>query len=135
METRMGWKTRDYQNNVPFEQGHYRDMSTWLLNNGFLVRDVKQLRNLGYREEGTPVWYDPNVVAWPLQSSEDRDAFDVIFSGYTPEYIQNEISSGQYVENRRNAESVTEMFLMDWMKPWPLRLRPINWLLYHNILK
>ena len=104
-ETRMGWRTRDYQDYVPIEQGHYRDMSTWLLNNGYLVRDVKQLRNLGYRHEGTPVWYDPNVVTWPLQTPEDRDAFDTIFSGFTPEYIQNEITTGQYVENRRNAES------------------------------
>jgi hypothetical protein len=105
-EARMGWRTRDYQNNVPFEQGHYRDMSTWLLDHGYLVRDVKHLRNLGYRHAGTPVWYDPNVVTWPLETKEDQEAFDVIFTGFSPESIQNEITSGHYVENRRNAEDL-----------------------------
>jgi len=103
-EARLGWRTRDYQNYVPLEQKHYRDMSAWLLDRGYVVRDVKQLRNLGYRDDGTPVWYDPNVVSWPSQTQEDKDAFDVIFTGYTPESIGNEIISGQYVENRRNAE-------------------------------
>ena len=109
-DVRMGWRTRDYQNYVPVEQQHYRDMSNWLLENGYLVRDVKQLRNLGYRDAGTPVWYDPNVVTWPLETKEDQEAFDVIFTGFSPESIQNEITSGQYVENRRNAEEVG----IDW---------------------
>lgn len=105
-DVRMGWRTRDYQNYVPEEQKHYREMSNWLLNNGYLVRDVKHLRNLGYRHAGTPVWYDPNVVSWPLETTADQEAFDVIFTGFSPESIQNEITSGQYVENRRNAEDL-----------------------------
>jgi hypothetical protein len=105
LDQRAGWRTRDYQNYVPIEQQHYRDMSRWLLDRGWIVRDVKQLRNLGYRDNGTPVWFDPNVVSWPSQTQEDKDAFGVIFSGFTPESIGNEITSGQYVENRRNAES------------------------------
>ena len=107
-DVRMGWRTRDYQSYVPEEQKHYREMSNWLLNMGYLVRDVKQLRNLGYRHAGTPVWYDPNVVTWPLETKEDQEAFDVIFTGFSPESIQNEIASGQYVENRRNAEDLDD---------------------------
>ena len=104
-DARIGWRTRDYQNYVPMEQQHYRDMSSWLLDRGYIVRDVKALRNLGYRENGTPVWFDPNVVEWPISSPEGQEAFDSVFTGFTPESIQNEINSGQYVENRRNAES------------------------------
>ena len=129
-DERAGWRTRDYQNYVPVEQQHYRDMSAWLLDRGYVVRDVKQLRNLGYRDAGTPVWYDPNVVSWPLQTQEDKDAFDVIFTGYTPESIQNEIISGQYVENRRNAEdrfdSVNDFELLQTFQV-VLPTMSINW--------
>ncbi len=48
----------------------YQNLLTSLLELGFVVRDVANPENFGYRTDGTQVFFDPIVAAWPITEAD-----------------------------------------------------------------
>ena len=48
---------------------YYQELLQYLLSIGFVVRDIRNPENYGFRSDGTQVFYDP-VVAKPVSESD-----------------------------------------------------------------
>jgi len=58
-------------NALPANQNpDYQNLLTSLLDLGFVVRDVANPENFGYRTDGTQVFFDPIVAAWPISEAD-----------------------------------------------------------------
>jgi len=58
-------------NALPANQNpDYQNLLTSLLDLGFVVRDVANPENFGYRTDGTQVFFDPIVAAWPITEAD-----------------------------------------------------------------
>jgi len=49
----------------PLENPQYQSLLHYLLNEGWVVRDIASDDNYGYRRNGEQVWFDPVVAPWP----------------------------------------------------------------------
>ena len=49
----------------PLENSQYQSLLHYLLDEGWVVRDVAAHDNYGYRRNGEQVWFDPVVAPWP----------------------------------------------------------------------
>ena len=55
----------------PTQSADYQNLLTKLLELGFVVRDVANPENFGYREDGTQVFFDPIVADWPTTEADE----------------------------------------------------------------
>ena len=43
----------------PLDNSDYQELLRWLLSQGFVVRDIRNPENFGFRENGSQVFFDP----------------------------------------------------------------------------
>jgi len=81
----------------PLDNSDYQDLLRWLLSQGFVVRDIRNPENFGFRENGSQVFFDPVVAPWPVNDSdpESRAAFTGTF-GNDLVTVQRALDSGDY---------------------------------------
>ena len=49
----------------------YQNLLSTMLDLGFVVRDVANPENFGFRHDGTQVFYDPIVAPWPITEADE----------------------------------------------------------------
>ena len=81
----------------PLDNSDYQVLLKWLLSQGFVVRDIRNPENFGFREDGSQVFFDPVVAPWPVEDSdpESRAAFTGTF-GNDLVTVQRALDSGDY---------------------------------------
>lgn len=110
---RGGWSTELYRKLVAEEQEAYESLLIDLYQYmDIIVRDMANLRNLGFREDGTPVWFDPIVSTWPIQSwmedsdvLKDREKYDLFIAAFgIPQMFlyQEALDSNKYFSYRHD---------------------------------
>ncbi len=106
-----GWSSREYQKYYPKEQSAYEDLTHELLGEASIIlRDTKNPANMGYREDGTPVWFDPTVSTWPISRNMrnssrllDREKYDLFADAFGVDQISRyskSIEDGSYFTER-----------------------------------
>ncbi|MHA1290693.1 MAG: hypothetical protein ACTSPB_25190 [Candidatus Thorarchaeota archaeon] len=106
-----GWTSRDYEKFYPKEQAAYEDLTHELLSEASVIlRDTKNPANMGYREDGTAVWFDPTVSTWPITRDMrdsnrllDREKYDLFADAFGVDQInryQQAIDDGSYFRER-----------------------------------
>jgi len=106
-----GWSSREYSHYYPKEQAAYEDLTHELLSEASIImRDTKNPANMGYREDGTPVWFDPTVSTWPISRNMrdsnrllDREKYDLFADAFGVDQIsryQKSIQDGSYFTER-----------------------------------
>ncbi len=81
----------------PLNNSDYQDLLRYLLSQGFVVRDIRNPENFGFRVDGSQVFFDPVVAPWPLDNSNQQllDAFTGTF-GNDLVTVERAIESGDY---------------------------------------
>ena len=81
----------------PLDNSDYQELLRWLLSQGFVVRDIRNPENFGFRENGSQVFFDPVIAPWPVNDSdpESRAAFTGTF-GNDLVTVQRALDSGDY---------------------------------------
>ena len=82
---RTGWRSGDYRQMVPQEQQAYESLVKDLFKRAdIVIRDVTNPANMGFRNDGTPVWFDATVSTWPIHAKMkdsprlmDREQYDL----------------------------------------------------------
>ncbi len=108
---RAGWNPHIYQSQVPEEQEAYRNLTADLFKYAnVIIRDVANVANMGFRDDGTPVWFDPIVSTWPIEPSMndspkllDREKYDLFVAAFDePQMARYEqaLSNNQYFDYR-----------------------------------
>lgn len=54
----------------PLENQDYQQLLRYLLARGFVVRDVRNPENFGFRSDGSQVFFDPVVAPWPVDTND-----------------------------------------------------------------
>ena len=91
-----------YPNSQPHNNPDYQNLLNTMLDLGFVVRDVANPENFGYRENGTQVFYDPIVAPWPVQEVtkvSDPNRYARFVASFGPDQIsttRRAIQSGDY---------------------------------------
>ncbi len=91
-----------YPNRQPRNNPDYQNLLNTMLELGFVVRDVANPENFGYREDGTQVFYDPIVAPWPVQEVtkvSDPNRYARFVASFGPDQInttRRAIQSGNY---------------------------------------
>jgi len=91
-----------YPNRQPRNNPDYQNLLNTMLQLGFVVRDVANPENFGYREDGTQVFYDPIVAPWPVQEVtkvSDPNRYARFVASFGPDQIsttRRAIESGDY---------------------------------------
>ncbi len=82
---------------APLENSDYQQLLKYLLTQGFVVRDIRNPENFGFRENGSQVFFDPVVSSWPVDASdpESMAAFTGTF-GNDLVTVQRALDSGDY---------------------------------------
>lgn len=85
----------------PAENQDYQQLLRYLLDQGFVVRDIRSPDNYGFRTDGTQVFFDPVVAPWPVSESDrnrDPDRYWSFVSIFGPEIakVQQTIEDGRY---------------------------------------
>jgi|TARA_R110000824_G_C15212538_1_gene676760 hypothetical protein len=108
---RAGWNPHIYENQVPEEQEAYRNLTADLFKYAnVIIRDVANVANMGFREDGTPVWFDPIVSTWPINpnmenstSLLDREKYDLFVAAFDESQMkryEQALSNNQYFNFR-----------------------------------
>lgn len=81
----------------PLDNSDYQDLLRYLLSQGFVVRDIRNPENFGFRSNGSQVFFDPVVAPWPVDSSDSQQlaAFTGTF-GNDLVTVERAIESGNY---------------------------------------
>ncbi len=81
----------------PLENSDYQDLLRYLLSQGFVVRDIRNPENFGFRSDGSQVFFDPVVAPWPVDNSNQQllDAFTGTF-GNDLVTVERALESGDY---------------------------------------
>ncbi len=91
-----------YPTRQPLNNPDYQNLLNTMLDLGFVVRDVANPENFGYRENGTQVFYDPIVAPWPVQEVtkvSDPNRYARFVASFGPDQIsttRRAIESGDY---------------------------------------
>lgn len=91
-----------YQQLPPSQNESYQNLLSELLNLGFVVRDIANPENFGYREDGTQVFFDPIVADWPTYEADKflqpvrYDSFVASFGKDQLETVARSIRNGDY---------------------------------------
>ena len=91
-----------YPTRQPLNNPDYQNLLNTMLDLGFVVRDVANPENFGYREDGTQVFYDPIVAPWPVQEVtkvSDPNRYARFVASFGPDQIsttRRAIQSGDY---------------------------------------
>ena len=91
-----------YPTRQPLNNPDYQNLLNTMLDLGFVVRDVANPENFGYRENGTQVFYDPIVAPWPVQEVtkvSDPNRYARFVASFGPDQInttRRAIQSGDY---------------------------------------
>ena len=91
-----------YQQLPPSQNESYQNLLGELLNLGFVVRDIANPENFGYREDGTQVFFDPIVADWPTYEADKflqpvrYDSFVASFGKDQLETVARSIGNGDY---------------------------------------
>jgi hypothetical protein len=91
-----------YPTRQPHNNPDYQNLLDTMLDLGFVVRDVANPENFGYRENGTQVFYDPIVAPWPVQEVtkvSDPNRYARFVASFGPDQIsttRRAIQSGDY---------------------------------------
>jgi hypothetical protein len=112
-QNRAGWNPHIYSQRVPEEQKAYRSLTEDLFQYAnVVIRDVANVANMGYREDGTPVWFDPIVSTWPIspsmKNSNDtlkREQYDLFVAAFDEPQISRygrAISNNDYFSYRHD---------------------------------
>lgn len=110
---RIGWSVELYRKLASEEQHAYESLLSDLYHYmDTIVRDMANVKNIGFRNDGSPVWFDPVVSSWPIQSwmedSEflvDREKYDLFVSAFgIPQMFlyQEALDSGEYFSHRHD---------------------------------
>ena len=108
---RDGWNPHIYERQVPEEQAEYRNLTEELYKYAnVVIRDVANPENMGFRDNGTPVWFDPIVSTWPINSSMensphliDREKYDLFVAAFDEPQMkryEQALSNNQYFDYR-----------------------------------
>lgn len=87
---------------TPMNNRDYQELLNYLLSIGFVVRDIRNPENYGFRSDGTQVFYDPIVAPWPVSESDRNEnpnryaAFVASFGRDGLETVARAIESGDY---------------------------------------
>lgn len=87
---------------TPMDNRDYQELLRYLLSIGFVVRDIRNPDNYGFRTDGTQVFYDPVVAPWPVSESDRTEnpnryaAFVASFGRDGLETVARAIESGDY---------------------------------------
>jgi len=87
---------------TPMDNRDYQELLNYLLSIGFVVRDIRNPDNYGFRTDGTQVFYDPVVAPWPVSESDRTEnpnryaAFVASFGRDGLETVARAIESGDY---------------------------------------
>jgi len=106
-----GWTSKNYAQHYPAQQAAYEDLTHDLLSEASVIlRDTKNPANMGYRKDGTPVWFDPTVSTWPITRAMkdsnrllDREKYDLFADAFGVDQInryQQAIADGSYFRER-----------------------------------
>ena len=91
-----------YPTRQPLNNPDYQNLLNTMLKLGFVVRDVANPENFGYRENGTQVFYDPIVAPWPVQEVtkvSDPNLYARFVASFGPDQIsttRRAIKNGDY---------------------------------------
>lgn len=91
-----------YPTRQPLNNPDYQNLLNTMLDLGFVVRDVANPENFGYRENGTQVFYDPIVAPWPVQEVtkvSDPNLYARFVASFGPDQIsttRRAIDNGDY---------------------------------------
>jgi len=91
-----------YQELPPRQNQSYQNLLNKLLDLGFVVRDVANPENFGYRDDGTQVFFDPIVADWPTYQSDKvlqpvrYDSFVASFGKDQLQTVARSISNKDY---------------------------------------
>jgi hypothetical protein len=108
---RTGWRSDDYRQMVPQEQQAYESLVKDLFKRAdIVIRDVTNPANMGFRNDGTPVWFDATVSTWPIYDKMknsvrlmDREQYDLFAEAFGEDVIQSyegAIADGSYFRER-----------------------------------
>ena len=56
----------------PLQNKDYQDLLRYLLQQGYVVRDIRNSENYGFRTDGSQVFFDPIVAPWPVSESDQN---------------------------------------------------------------
>lgn len=54
----------------PLQNKDYQELLRYLLKQGFVVRDIRNPENYGFRQDGSQVFFDPVIAPWPVSESD-----------------------------------------------------------------
>lgn len=108
---RTGWRSGDYRQMVPQEQQAYESLVKDLFKRAnIVIRDVTNPANMGFRNDGTPVWFDATVSTWPIHAKMkdsprlmDREQYDLFAEAFGEDVIkayEDAIADGSYFRER-----------------------------------
>ena len=82
----------------PLENRQYQSMLHYLLDNGWVVRDIAGADNYGYRRNGEQVWFDPVVAPWPKSGitksmkNSSNPSKAALYDSFVTAYGSNQLS-------------------------------------------
>lgn len=91
-----------YEDKTPQNNPDYQNLLEELLNMGFVVRDIANPDNFGFRHDGTQVFYDPVVAPWPVSEAtllEDPNRYAAFVAAFSLDQIptiHGALNNGDY---------------------------------------
>ena len=91
-----------YDKLPPEQNQDYQKLLSTLLDLGFVVRDIANPENFGYRNDGTQVFFDPIVAPWPTTEADKflqparYESFVASFGSDQIPTIARSIANGDY---------------------------------------
>ena len=82
----------------PLQNQHYQSLLRYLLDKGWVVRDIAGADNYGYRRNGEQVWFDPVVAPWPKggitpsMKKSSNPAKEALYDNFVTAYGSNQIN-------------------------------------------
>ena len=112
-----------YEDKTPQNNPDYQNLLEELLNMGFVVRDIANPDNFGFRHDGTQVFYDPVVAPWPISEAtliNDPDRYAAFVAAFSLDQIptiHGALNNGDYFTWYHGGgilESEDEYMAEDW---------------------
>ena len=124
-----------FPNLSPQQNPDYQNLLSTMLDLGFVVRDVANPENFGFRENGTQVFYDPIVAPWPVTEADELDnprKYETFVSAFGKDQIpttSRSIRNGDYFTWYHGGGIMeAEETLFEYkMKKFPTQVGAINW--------
>jgi len=122
-----------FPNLSPQQNPDYQNLLSTMLDLGFVVRDVANPENFGFRENGTQVFYDPIVAPWPITEADEIDnprRYQTFVSAFGKDQIpttSRAIRNGDYFTwyHGGGVMEAEELGMRD--ATFPSRVGAINW--------